>query len=290
MASARDLRRRIRGIKNTQQITKAMKMVAAARLRRAQERVTLARPYAAKLEEVIGSLAKAGGGKSHPMLAKRPVKKVGYVVISSDRGLAGSFDAQVIRQAVNEIKDKSKDQYTFFTIGRKSRDFFVKRGYPVKGEVVGLSDFPNFADIKQVTESVVKMFEDGAYDEVHIIYNKFKSAISQVAVTKQLLPLEEVASGAAGASQGQLSAGYVYEPSPEAVLENILPKYAETLIYSAVLESKASEFGARMTAMGNATDNAGEIISNLTLLLNRARQAAITTQITEIVGGAEALS
>lgn len=286
MASTRDLRRRIRGIKNTQQITKAMKMVAAARLRRAQDRVTMARPYAAKLEEVIASLAKAAGGKSHPMLAKRPVKKVGYVVISSDRGLAGSFDAQVIRQAVNEIEGKSKDQYTFFTIGRKSRDFFVKRGYPVKGEIVRLSDFPTFGDIKQLTESVVKGFEDGAYDEVHIIYNKFQSAISQVAITKQLLPLEDV-----GASkQAALSADYVYEPSPEAVLENILPKYAETLIYSAVLESKASEFGARMTAMGNATDNAGEMISNLTLLLNRARQAAITTQITEIVGGAEALS
>ncbi|WP_018132964.1 ATP synthase F1 subunit gamma [Effusibacillus pohliae] len=284
MASAREIRRRIRSIKNTQQITKAMKMVAAARLRRAQERVGLARPYAAKLEEVIGSIARAGGAR-HPMLVKRPVKKVGYVVFSADRGLAGSFNAQVIRHALNEFKGKSRDEYVIFAIGRKSRDFFRKRGYPVVGEITGLPDFPAFSDIKRIAESIVKLYEDGTYDEVHLIYNKFNSPISQVPVTKQILPLQDVG----GETADQPKANYLYEPSEEEVLDALLPKYAETLIYSALLESKASEFGARMTAMGNATDNAAEMISTLTLSLNRARQAAITTQITEIVGGAEAL-
>lgn len=284
MANTRDLRRRIRSIKNTQQITKAMKMVSASKLRRAQERVTLARPYTAKLEEIIGSIARAGGAR-HPMLEKRPVKKVGYVVIAADRGLAGSFNAQVIRQAVNEARGRAKDEYVIFAVGRKARDFFVKREYPVAGEVTGLSDFPTYADIKRVTEAVVKMYEDGTFDEVHLIYNKFNSPISQVAVTKQLLPLDKV-----GGEETTLTANYLYEPSDEEVLEKLLPKYAETLIYSALLESKASEHGARMTAMGSATDNASEIISTLTLSLNRARQAAITTQITEIVGGAEALN
>lgn len=284
MANTRDLRRRIRSVKNTQQITKAMKMVAAAKLRRAQERVTLARPYAAKLEEVIGSIAKAGGAR-HPMLQKRTVKKIGYVVIAADRGLAGSFNAQVVRQAINEVRGKSKDEYVIFAIGRKSRDFFAKRDYPLIGEITGLSDFPTFSDIKRVTEAVVKMYEEGTFDEVYLIYNKFNSAISQTPITKQILPLQDVG----GEEAAGLSASYIYEPSAEEVLEKLLPKYAETLIYSALLESKASEHGARMTAMGNATDNASEMIATLTLSLNRARQAAITTQITEIVGGAEAL-
>jgi F-type H+-transporting ATPase subunit gamma len=283
MANARELRRRIRSVKNTQQITKAMKMVAAAKLRRAQERVTLARPYTAKLEEVIGSIAKAGGAR-HPMMVKRPVKKIGYVVFTSDRGLKGSFNVQVIRHALNEIRGKSKDEYAIFAVGRKGRDFFMKRGYPVAGEITGLSDFPTFSDIKRVTEAVVQSYENGTFDEVHLIYNKFNSAISQVPLTKQILPLDEV-----GGETATANANYLYEPSEEDVLDELLPKYAETLIYSALLESKASEHGAQMTAMGNATDNASEMIANLTLSLNRARQAAITTQITEIVGGAEAL-
>ncbi|GAX89609.1 ATP synthase F1 subunit gamma [Effusibacillus lacus] len=284
MANARDIRRRIRSVKNTQQITKAMKMVAAAKLRRAQERVTLARPYAAKLQEVIGSIAKAGGGAKHPMLVKRPVKKIGYVVIAADRGLKGAFNAQVIRHALNEFRDKPKDEYVIFAVGRKARDFFVKRGYPVVGEITGLADFPTYADIKRVTEAVVKNYEDGTYDEVYLVYNMFKSAISQIPVTKQILPLSDV-----GGGEARVTSGYLYEPSQEEVLDALLPKYAETLIYSALLESKASEHGAQMTAMGNATDNATEMIASLTLSLNRARQAAITTQITEIVGGAEAL-
>jgi F-type H+-transporting ATPase subunit gamma len=290
MANARDLRRRIKSVKNTQQITKAMKMVAAAKLRRAQERVTQARPYAAKMEDVIGSIAAASGSASHPMLVKRPVKKTGYVIISSDRGLCGGYNVQVIRTLVNEVADKSKDSYAIFAVGRKARDFFQRRGYPLVGEVVGLSDSPSFADIKDVTSQVVKLFQDGVYDEVYLIYNEFINAVSQVPVSRKLLPLEDVGGAKTASKPGEFTAKYDYEPSAEAVLDNLLPKYAETLIFSGLLEGKASEFGAKMTAMGNATDNAGDMISRYTLQLNRARQAAITTQITEIVGGAEALS
>jgi len=288
MANARDLRRRIKSVKNTQQITKAMKMVAAAKLRRAQERVQQARPYAAKMEEVIGSIASASGSVNHPMLVKRPVKKTGYVIIGSDRGLAGGYNAQVIRKLVVELAEKPKDSYAIFAIGRKARDFFSRRGYPLVGEVVGLSDSPSFADIKDVTSQVVKLFQDGVYDEVYLVYNEFINAVSQVPVSRKLLPLEDVG-GAKQKNTGELTAKYEYEPSAEAVLDNLLPKYAETLIFSGLLEGKASEFGARMTAMGNATDNAGDMIARYTLQLNRARQAAITTQITEIVGGAQAL-
>jgi F-type H+-transporting ATPase subunit gamma len=289
MANTRDIRRRIKSVKNTQQITKAMKMVAAAKLRRAQERVEQARPYAVKLEEVIGSIASGSGAVNHPMLVKRPVKKTGYVIISSDRGLAGSYNAQVIRAAVTEMKGKSQNDYAVFAVGRKARDFFKRRNYPLVGEVTGLSDSPTYADIKSVASEVVRLFQEGVYDEVYVFYNEFVNPIVQRPVARKLLPLEDVGSGQKKVVQpGVVTAKYDYEPSAEAVLDNLLPKYAETLIFSALLEGKASEFGARMTAMGSATDNASTMINSLTLVLNRARQAAITTQIMEIVGGAEA--
>ncbi|UOF91580.1 F0F1 ATP synthase subunit gamma [Fodinisporobacter ferrooxydans] len=300
MASTRDIRRRIKSVKNTQQITKAMKMVAAAKMRRAQEKVQEARPYAAKIEEVVASVAKSSGGK-HPMLVSRPVKKTGYIVLTADRGLAGSFNAQVIRLAVNELANKSRDQYSLITIGRRGRDFFKKREYPMSGEVVGLPDFPNFADIKAISEMVVNLYQDEVFDEVYLLYNEFINPIQQVPVMKKLLPLEDLAkseqkeaSYVPGGSSNKENTGYKpsyeFEPSAEAVLDKLLPKFAETLIYSALLESKASEQGARMTAMGNATDNASDMIDSLTLALNRARQSAITLQIMEIVGGAEALN
>jgi F-type H+-transporting ATPase subunit gamma len=288
MANTRDIRRRIVSVKNTQQITKAMKMVAAAKLRRAQERVEQARPYAAKLEEVIGSIASSGGAASHPMLVSRPVKKTGYVIISSDRGLAGAYNSQIIRAAVQEMKGKSHNDYAVFTVGRKARDFFKRRGYPIVGEVTGLSDTPTYADIKSIASDVVKMFQDGVYDEVYVFYNEFVNPITQRPLARKLLPLEDVGGKKKDVAPGDFTAKYDYEPSAEAVLDNLLPKYAETLIFSALLEGKASEFGAKMTAMSAATDNAATMINALTLTLNRARQAAITTQITEIVGGAEA--
>jgi F-type H+-transporting ATPase subunit gamma len=222
------------------------------------------------------------------MLVSRPVKKTGYVIISSDRGLAGSYNAQVIRAAVQEMRGKNPNEYAVFTLGRKARDFFKRRGYPLVGEVTGLSDSPTYADIKNVASEVVRLFQEGVYDEVYVFYNEFVNPITQIPVSRKLLPLEDVGGKKPEKKTGEITAKYDYEPSAEAVLDNLLPKYAETLIFSALLEGKASEFGARMTAMGAATDNASTMINSLTLALNRARQAAITTQIMEIVGGAEA--
>ncbi|MDQ0339419.1 F-type H+-transporting ATPase subunit gamma [Caldalkalibacillus uzonensis] len=286
MQGMREIKRRIRSVKNTRQITKAMKMVAAAKLRRAQETAENARPYAEKIKEVISSIAAGTKDFSHPMLEARPVQKTGYMVITSDRGLAGPYNANILRMVAKTIDERhqSKDEYVIFAIGRKGRDFFAKRGYPVVEEVTGISDTPSLVEIQDIAQSAIGMFADETFDKLTIFYNEFVSPIVQRPVEKQLLPLasEEVLSGPV--SQ------YEYEPDSESVLEVLLPKYAETLIYSALLDAKASEFGARMTAMGNATDNATEMIESLTLQFNRARQAAITQEIAEIVAGANALS
>jgi len=282
----REIKRQIKSKQNMMQITKAMEMVAAAKLKRSQDAALASRPYANKIKEVISSIASgAGSDVKHPLLVTRPIKKTAYLVISSDRGLAGGYNVNVFRKAVNQIREnhKSADEYAIFVIGRKGRDFFRKRNYPVVEEVIGLSDSPTFSDVKPIAAAAVQGFVDGTYDELNIIYNEFHNAISQTPVVKRLLPL----------AGDQLSTGnkanYEYEPSAEEVLNVLLPKYAETLVYSALLEGKASEFGARMTAMGNATKNAKKMIGTLTLSYNRARQAAITQEISEIVGGANAL-
>ncbi|MFI8711613.1 ATP synthase F1 subunit gamma [Brevibacillus brevis] len=280
----REIRRSIKSKKDMRQITKAMKMVAAAKLRRNQDKAEAARPYADKIQEVIASIASGNSGSKHPMLQNRPVKKTGYIVITSDRGLAGGYNANILRKVVNTIneKHKSKDEYGIFVIGRKGRDFFSKRNYPLLEEVTGLPASPAFADIKKIAGAAVQMFENEQIDELYLCYNKFQSAISQIPTVKQLLPLE------APESNNARAINYEYEPSSEEVLADLLPKYAETLVYSALLEAKASEEGSRMTAMGNATDNATDMINRLTLSYNRARQAAITQEISEIVAGANA--
>ncbi|HZG58607.1 ATP synthase F1 subunit gamma [Paenibacillus sp.] len=283
----RDIKRQIKSIQNTKQITKAMEMIAAARLKRAQDAAQSARPYAEKLREVIGAIASAGGA-NHPMLEKRPIKRTGYIVITSDRGLAGGYNANLLRKVMLTIREKHKsnaDEYMIFAIGRKGRDFLRRRGVALAYEKTGLADFPRFSDIKEVAAGAVKAYEEGTIDELVLVYNEFQSAISQRPVDKVLLPLGETASGKAGAT-----ATYEFEPSPDVVLSHILPRYAETLVYSAVLEGKASEFGARMTAMSSATKNATKFINSLTLQYNRARQASITQEITEIVAGANAQS
>ncbi|AYB40742.1 ATP synthase F1 subunit gamma [Brevibacillus laterosporus] len=279
----REVKRRIKSVKNTRQITKAMKMVSTAKLRRAQDQAQAARPYAQKVQDVVASIASGSTSFKHPMLQTRPVKKTGYIVITSDRGLAGGYNGNIIRkvlQAANE-KHKSKDEYAIFAIGRKGRDFFVKRDYPVIEEVVGMPENPSFSDIKQIAYTAVKLYADEKIDELYLCYNEFESAISQIPQVKRLLPLQSIESDSQSST-----VNYDYEPSAEEVLEVLLPKYAETLIYSAVLDAKASEHGARMTSMGNATDNASDIIDRLTLFYNRARQAAITQEISEIVAGA----
>ncbi|WP_442602561.1 ATP synthase F1 subunit gamma [Paenibacillus sp. KN14-4R] len=279
----RDIKRQIKSIQNTKQITKAMEMVAASKLRKATESAQAARPYADKMKEVVASIAAGSVGIKHPMLEQREIKKTGYLVITSDRGLAGGYNANILRMVMTTIRTRhqSTDEYAVFVIGRKGRDFFRKRGIPVVEEVTGLPDVVSFAEVKKLAAKAVQYFEDGSYDELYLVYNQFNNAISQTPVEKRLLPLDEVK------HDGPVTA-YEYEPSAEGVLEVLLPKYAETLIYSAVLESKASEFGAKMTAMGSATKNATGMISSLTLIYNRARQAAITQEISEIVAGANA--
>ncbi len=279
----REIKRRLKSVRNMRQITKAMEMVAAANLRRAQVRAESARPYAEKMREVIATIA-AGAKEEvqHPMLQSRPIKRTGYLIITSDRGLAGGYNANLLREAIEVIhqRHKSPDEYAILVIGRKGRDFLRRRGIEIDGEITGLPDSPRFSDIKSIAARAVQKFADGEIDELYIWYNKFITALTQRPTESRLLPLADVG------EHSEIS--YEYEPSPEAVLEVLLPKYAETLIFAALLEAKASEFGARMNAMGNATRNANDMIHTLTLEYNRARQAAITQEITEIVAGANA--
>ncbi|MBD0384314.1 ATP synthase F1 subunit gamma [Paenibacillus sedimenti] len=278
----REIKRQIKSTQNTKQITRAMEMVAAANLRRAQQAAEAARPYSDKLKEVVSSIAAGTKGVKHPMLQTREVKKTAYLVITSDRGLAGGYNANVLRKVMTEIRErhKSTSEYAVFVIGRKGSNFFSKRNIPIVEEVTGLPDSPKFSDIKSIAASAVTNFENGTYDQLFLVYNQFKNAITQIPTMVRLLPMEDVT--------GASAASYEYEPSPEGVLEVLLPKYAETLIYSAVLEGKASEFGARMTAMNSATKNATKMINSYTLAYNRARQASITQEIAEIVAGASA--
>lgn len=281
----REIKRSIRSKQSMKQITKAMEMVAASKLRKSQEAAVSARPYTDKLKEVVTSIASASasGGSKHPMLETRPIKKTAYLVITSDRGLAGGYNSNILRKVLQTIKDNhaSPDEYAVFVIGRKGRDFFGRRGIPVVHTVAGLPDSPKFSDIKEIAAMAVEGFEKGEYDELYLAFNEFRNAVTQIPTLKRLLPLGDMTSGGNAAD-------YEYEPSADEVLNVLLPKYAETLVFSAVLEGKASEFGARMTAMGNATKNATKMIAELTLHYNRARQAAITQEISEIVAGANA--
>jgi F-type H+-transporting ATPase subunit gamma len=287
VASLRDIKTRITSTKKTSQITKAMEMVSAAKLNRAETNAKSFVPYMEKIQEVVASISLGSTDATHPMLVSRPVKKTGYLVITSDRGLAGAYNSSVIRAVSNAIKERhsSEDEFAIIALGRVGKDFFQKRGYNVVEGVVGLPDQPNFADIKEIANKAVSMFSDGAYDELYMYYNHYVSAIQQDVTEKKVLPLTNLESEASSSSL----TSYEFEPNAEEILEVLLPQYAESLIYGALLDGKASEHAARMTAMKNATDNAKDIINNLTLSYNRARQAAITQEITEIVGGAAAL-
>lgn len=284
MASLRDIKNRITSTKKTKQITKAMQMVSAAKLNKAQIKAQNFKPYTDKIRDVVVSIAGGSTEKSHPMLQSRPVNKTGYIVITSDRGLAGAYNSSILRAVMNTIKErhKSTDEYGLIVMGRIGRDFFKKRKMPIIQEIVGLSDNPAYADIKNIATTTVQMFTDGIFDELVVFYNHFVSPIKQDVTETKLLPLTELGTDA-------VTPEYIYEPNEDVILEQLLPHYAESLVFGALLDAKASEFGARMTAMSSATDNAGALIDDLTLKYNRARQAAITQEITEIVGGAAAL-
>ncbi len=287
--SMRDIKRRIRSTENMRQITKAMKMVATANLRRAQIRAEKARPYAEKMRDVIVNIAQGTTGAKHPMLESRPVRKTGYLVFTSERGLAGGYNSNLLRTMLQTLnkRHQSKDEYVIFAIGRKGRDFLKKRNYPVIDEITGLPDAPVYEDVQKIAKKAVSFYSEEKYDQLYIVYNEFVNPIIQRPVEKQLLPL---ASDDLQEKPKGPKTTYEYEPSQEEILSVLLPRYAEALVFSALLDAKASEFAARMTAMSNATDNATEMIDNFTLQLNRARQAAITQELAEIVGGASALS
>lgn len=284
MASLRDIQSRINSTKKTSQITKAMQMVSAAKLSRAESNAKSFVPYMEKIQEVATSIAVGSKDVDHPMLISRPVKRTGYLVITADRGLAGPYNSSILRAVYKQIKDRhhSDDEYAIIAIGRMGRDFFLKRNMNVVLEINGLPDQPLFADIMEITSKAVGMFSDGTYDELFMYYNHFVSAMTQEVTEKKVLPLTEL-------DTSKKIMSYEYEPSAEAILEVLLPQYAESLIYGALLDAKASEHAARMTAMKSATDNASELIDSLTLSFNRARQAMITQEITEIVGGVAAL-
>ncbi|SHM61967.1 F0F1 ATP synthase subunit gamma [Gracilibacillus kekensis] len=286
MASLRDIKTRITSTQKTKQITKAMHMVSASKLSKAEDFAKAFDPYSNKIKEVVTSIAGSGQDAEHPMLQKREVKKTAYFVITSDRGLAGPFNSGILRDVYRTIQEKhqSKDEYAVIAVGKMASNFFKKRNMPILNEITGLSDQPNFADIKDLTSETVQLFIDGEIDELIICYNHFISAITQEVTSKKLLPLTELANESSSSTSA-----YEYEPNQQEILNVLLPQYAESLIFGALLDSKASEHASRMTAMKSATDNADDLIDDLSLQYNRARQAAITQEITEIVGGAAAL-
>lgn len=283
MQSMRDIKRRIKSVQNTQKITRAMKMVAAAKLRRAQERAEGAREFFETTKSIFENVAEAVSDVTHPLLIDRGGEKVGYVVITADRGLAGGYNIKMINEVVDHIDDK--ENASILTIGRRGRDYFSRRGFDIVSEYIGVEDQPSFDTAQKIAQEVIQLYESGVFDRVYLSYTRFQTALTQFPSIVPILPIAPEK----GEKAGGLKTEYIYEPSAGEVLDWILPKYLENIIYSALLEAKASEFGSRMTAMDSATENAQEMIDKLTLSYNRARQAAITTEISEIVGGAEAL-
>jgi len=281
VAGVRDIRRRIRSVTNMQQITKAMKMVAAAKLRKAQEKVVASRPYAKQIQDVLARLVQAQSGASHPLLEKRPVKKIGYILVTSDRGLCGGFNSNLIRFTKAIVEEEREAQTGLIAVGRKGNDFFTRRRFNILTQFTGLGDSPDYNQASMISEEVIKLYTSGEVDEVYLIYSKFISVLTQEPKAVKILPIEP--------SAEKTSGEYIFEPSPQQILERLLPAYLKSQVFTALLESKASEMGAKMTAMDSATENAKEMIDKLTLDMNRARQAAITKEITEIVGGAAAL-
>lgn len=286
MIGLKALRHRIASIKSTQQITRAMKMVAAARLRRAQERIIEARPYADKMREVLQSLSLRTDPKTHPLLVRREMKRVELLAITSDRGLCGSFNQNVIRTVERFLKEHKTEyaEISLTMVGRKGLDYFRRREVSITRDYTGQFREIDYQVAATVGKDVVEAYTDEAVDGVFLVYNEFHSPLVQRVVVKDLLPIEPLE-----VESDYQPVEYIYEPSAEAILSELLPRYVEIQIYRALLESVAGEHGARMTAMGSATENAQEMIEKLTLVYNKARQSAITTEMLEIVGGAEAL-
>jgi F-type H+-transporting ATPase subunit gamma len=285
MPSLQHIRRKISSVKSTQKITKAMKMVAAAKFKRAQDRILSARPYAQKMAAVLKSLSAGVNRDLHPLLRRRAARKIELVVITADRGLCGAFNANILRRAQDFIREKSDGgpEVGISVVGRKARDFFRRRGIVPRRIWVQLFDRLAYAKGAEIGQDLAAYYTEGTIDELYILYNEFKSVMQQKVVIERLLPIEppEEAEPVKGS--------YLYEPDEELVLDTLLPKYVEVQVFHALLESAAGELGARMTAMDSASRNAGELIRKMTLIYNKTRQAVITKELMDIVGGAEAM-
>jgi F-type H+-transporting ATPase subunit gamma len=286
MPSLIDIRRRIRSVKNTQQITKAMKMVSAAKLRRAQDRAIASRPYANMMNRVLSNVAAAGAGNEEvadlPLLQVREEKRIQMIVVSSDRGLAGAFNANLFRMAQRFIDEHRGADIRVETIGRKSRDYFRKRGFTITGEHIGIVERPTHDQAAAIARKMIDLYTNAEVDTVYIAVNEFKNVMAPSLVTKKILPVE--------VPEGGEQIDYIYEQPPGELLSTLLPRYVEMEIYRSLLESNSAEHAARMAAMDTASSNAGDVIQSLTLNMNRVRQAAITREIIEIVSGAAAAS
>jgi len=284
MPSLLDIRRRIRSVKNTQQLTKAMKTVSAAKLRRSQERVFSARPYADQLKKVLADLTIRIENLSHPLLEVRPENRILVLVVTADRGLCGAFNSNILRSASAFLRDHAGQTVTLATIGRKGRDFFRRRGMRIQSEFINIFSKLDYGHARDISEAVQQAYSKTEVDAVYLIYNEFKSVIQQRVVIEKILPLNPVQ-----LNDASTQLDYIFEQPPQEIFNRLLPRYLEIQIYRALLESAAAEHGARMASMDTATRNAGEMIDILTLNMNRVRQAAITREIIEVVSGAGAL-
>jgi F-type H+-transporting ATPase subunit gamma len=297
MPSLLDLRRRIRAVKSTQQITKAMKMISASKLRRAQDRVIGARPFALQMQRVLNSVASRVDPSTHPLLAERepsPDAKILLIVITADKGLCGGFNTNTIKAANSFIVSSGTEVVALGLVGRKGRDFFKRRHFEVRIEEIGIFQRVRYADAQRIAQAAIEEFTSGRASKVFLVYNEFKSVMQQRVVTVPLLPIprqdEPKGSDPLDARGGQTpTIDYIYEPDADSIFADLLPKSIEIQVYRALLESAAAEHAARMTAMDAASKNSGEIIDNLTLYMNKVRQAAITREIIEVVSGAQAL-
>lgn len=284
MANLRDIKRRIRSVKNTQQITKAMKLVSASKLRKAQERILSVRPYALKLMDVLRHLAARAGEDLHPLLNKREGNKIVLLVITSDKGLCGAFNSSILRKTMQIVRENEGKEISFIVAGRKGRDFLRNRKFKILNEYCNWAKGLDYLKAAEIGETLSELFTQNAADKVYVIYNEFKSVIQQQVVMDQLLPVvpEKL-------TEKDFTVDYIYEPDEESILDHLLKRYMTVEVFRAFLESAAGEQGARMTAMDNATRNASEMIGDLTLFYNRTRQAYITKELIEVVNGAEAL-
>src|SRR5215218_6500784 len=292
MASVQDIKRRIRSVGNTRKITRAMELVAAAKLRRAQGRIESMRPYAERMQELMVGVARASTSmRGLPLLQRRDVRKAAILPLTGDRGLAGAFNAQILREAFAvERRQRAEDvEPRWLVAGKKGASTLRFRRYDVEQAWTGFSDSPHYSDAQAIAHRISELYGEEEVDQVVVIYNHFESALTQRVVTQEVLPIPESLLEGGDEHEQTLFGDFIYEPEPEQILERLLPVYVETELYRALLESAASEQGARMTAMRNASKNAAELIDELTLQMNRARQAEITQEILEVVAGADAL-